>query len=166
MPTLNTADCAALIETLTKVAADAAQTILDLAATAKARIKAQEATVQNVLRHCLATSLQLLHPMMPFITEELWTHVAGNGSLLVTHSFPLVHGSLNDPAAEAQMQLVQAITSAIREIQNRYPAAKGKPIVLQPRDAATQALIEKSRGIIEPLTSAQIASLSYAGIAR
>jgi valyl-tRNA synthetase len=124
---------------------------------AKARIKAQEATVQNVLRHCLATSLQLLHPMMPFITEELWTHVAGNGSLLVTHSFPLVHGSLNDPAAEAQMQLVQAITSAIREIQNRYPAAKGKPIVLQPRDAATQALIEKSRGIIEPLTSAQIA---------
>ncbi len=123
---------------------------------AKARIKAQEVTVQNVLRHCLATSLQLLHPMMPFITEELWAHVAGNGTLLATQAFPLVHESLHDPAAETQMRLVQAVTSAIREIQNRYPAAKGKPVVLQPRDSATQALIEKSRGIIEPLTNAPI----------
>jgi valyl-tRNA synthetase len=124
---------------------------------AKPRIKAQEPTVQNVLRHCLASSLQLLHPMMPFITEELWSHLANNGTLLATHSFPIVHNSLNDPAAEQQMQLVQSITSAIREIQNSYPSAKGKPVVLQPKDAATQALIEKSRTIIEPLCFATIA---------
>jgi valyl-tRNA synthetase len=129
---------------------------------AKPRIKAQEATVQNVLRHCLASSLQLLHPMMPFITEELWSHLAGNNTLLATHSFPLVHDPLNDPAAEAQMRLVQAVTTAIREIQNRYPAAKGKPVVLQPRDAATQALIEKSRTIIEPLANAAIGENSPA----
>jgi valyl-tRNA synthetase len=98
--------------------------------------------------------------MMPFITEELWSHLAANGTLLATQAFPHTHDSLNDPAAETQMRLVQSVTSAIREIQNRYPAAKGKPVVLQPKDAATQALIEKSRTIIEPLCFATIAENS------
>jgi valyl-tRNA synthetase len=63
-----------------------------------------------------------------------------------------------DGAAEAQLALIQGVTSAIREIQNRYPAAKGKDVIVVPRDGGTQRLIEESRGIIEALAGARIAA--------
>jgi valyl-tRNA synthetase len=66
----------------------------------------------------------------------------------------------SDAAAESQIAIIQSLTTAIREIQNRYPAAKGKEIIIQPRDAATQATIEKSKSIIEPLVGAKISENS------
>jgi valyl-tRNA synthetase len=131
---------------------------------AKARIRSGDAAVQSILLHCLETSLKLLHPMMPFITEELWSKLPRRTGLLINAPWPVETPltpspphTFRDPAAEAQLAVIQSVTSAIREIQNRYPAAKGKPVVLQPRDAATQATIEHSRLIIEALTAATIA---------
>jgi valyl-tRNA synthetase len=131
---------------------------------AKARIRSGDAAVQSILLHCLETSLKLLHPMMPFITEELWSKLPNRTGLLINAPWPAETPltpspphTFRDPAAEAQLAVIQSVTSAIREIQNRYPAAKGKPVVLQPRDAATQATIEHSRLIIEALTAAVIA---------
>ena len=127
----------------------------------KARIRAGDAAVQAILLHCLKTTLKLLHPVMPFITEELWGKLPtgapdGNPepsrSMLVSESWPTADASQRDTAAEQQMVLIQSVTSAIREIQNRYAAAKGKPVVFAPRDAATQALLNNSRTIIEALT--------------
>jgi len=139
----------------------------------KARIKAGDATVQSILLHCLRTSLQLLHPMMPFITEELWAKlpcggvegsrgqgVEGKVTLLINGPFPQADAALNDPAAEAQLAIIQQITSAIREIQNRYPAAKGKDAIIQTRTAELQAIIENSRAIIEPLAGIKLAEVS------
>jgi valyl-tRNA synthetase len=60
------------------------------------------------------------------------------------------------------LALIQSVTSAIREIQNRYPAAKGKDVILQPRDTATQGVLEASRGIIESLANSRIAENSPA----
>jgi valyl-tRNA synthetase len=124
---------------------------------AKARIRAGDALVQSILLHCLETTLKLLHPMMPFITEELWGKLPNHPSMLITAQWPTANSALLDTHAESQITLVQSLTTAIREIQNRYPAAKGKDIVLAPRDAATQATIDASRLIIEALTSAKIA---------
>ncbi len=141
----------------------------------KGRIKAGDATVQSILLHCLRTSLQLLHPMMPFITEEIWAKLppasiphVGPGiaipgletSLLINGPFPLADSTLNDAAAESQIAVVQQITSAIREIQNRYPAAKGKDAVIVPRTAELQGIIEKSRAIIEALAGIKLAEIS------
>ncbi|MCL2647150.1 MAG: valine--tRNA ligase [Phycisphaerales bacterium] len=128
----------------------------------KARIKAGDQTVQQILLHCLKTSLQLLHPVMPFITEELWSKLPIENrkskieNLLITSPWPPFDSAQLDSAAESQLSLIQSLTSAIREIQNRYPAAKGKPVILQPRNAATQSLIEQSRAIIESLAQVTI----------
>ena len=129
---------------------------------AKARIRSGDATVQAILLHCLRTSLQLLHPMMPFITEELWSKLPPEktGNLLINSPWPNADPAANDSAAEGQLALIQSVTTAIREIQNRYPAAKGKPVVLQPRDATTQQTLDASRSIIEPLTGATISENS------
>jgi valyl-tRNA synthetase len=132
---------------------------------AKSRLKAGDAQVQSILLHCLTHSLKLLHPVMPFITEELWsklppspgTAIPGpDGSLLITASWPAFEASQVDSAAESQIALIQSVTSKIREIQNRYPAAKGKDVIVRPRDEATRGLIEKSRGIIETLAGVHI----------
>jgi valyl-tRNA synthetase len=151
---------------------------------AKTRIKSGDATVQSILLHCLETSLKLLHPMMPFITETIWsklppgiTTTAENTPspgiatrlsspksipgptrpMLIAAPWPKTDHTKIDHAAEIQITTIQSITSAIREIQNRYPAAKGKDVILQPRDAAMQATIEQSRSIIEPLAGVKIA---------
>jgi valyl-tRNA synthetase len=142
---------------------------------AKARIKGGDATVQSILLHCLRTSLQLLHPLMPFITEELWSKLPAaatpssspgiaipgpTATMLITAPFPQANTTLSDPAAESQIAVVQQITSAIREIQNRYPAAKGKDAIVAPRNAELQAIIENSRAIIEPLAGIKLAQIA------
>ena len=53
--------------------------------------------------------------------------------------------------------MIQSVTTAIREIQNRYPAAKGKPVILQPQDATTRQTLDASRSIIEALAFTTIA---------
>jgi valyl-tRNA synthetase len=129
----------------------------------KARIKSGDKTVQQILLHTLRTTLRLLHPLMPFITEELWSKLPSENrnskieNLLITAPFPAADPSAIDRAAEQQVALIQSLTSQIRDIQNRYPAAKGKPVTLKPRDPATQQLIEQSRSIIEPLAQVTIA---------
>ncbi|HVX86621.1 MAG TPA: valine--tRNA ligase [Phycisphaerae bacterium] len=124
---------------------------------AKARIRAGDSTVQSILLHCLETSLKLLHPVMPFITEELWSKLPNRTSLLVTAPWPAADPAAADPAAETQIAIIQSITSQIRDIQNTYSAARGKPVVLAPRNAATQQAIEQSRLVIESLTGSPIA---------
>ncbi len=135
---------------------------------AKGRIKSGDAAVQSILLHCLETTLKLLHPMMPFISEAIWEKLRGAmpcgagaplGMLALT-PWPKADASLLDPAAESQIGVVQQITSAIREIQNRYPAAKGKDVVIKSNTTELQQIIEASRSIIEPLAAAKIAENS------
>ncbi len=130
---------------------------------AKARIRAGDLVVQSILLRCLETSLKLLHPIMPFISEEIWSKLPGRESMLITAAWPTADAGEVDSAAESQIGAIQLITSAIREIQNRYPAAKGKDVVLVPRDAGMQATIEASRLIIEPLAGVRIAENSPTG---
>jgi valyl-tRNA synthetase len=136
---------------------------------AKARIKGGDLAVQAVLLECLETVLKLLHPMMPFITEEIWGKLREGDTLkrelrtmLVMTAWPVADGGLLDAAAETQIAVVQEVTSAIREIQNRYPGAKGKAVVIRPKTAELAGIIETSRGIIEALAGAAIAENSLA----
>jgi valyl-tRNA synthetase len=62
----------------------------------------------------LAELVHLLHPIMPFITEALWRHLAGaDAGMLITAAWPR-HGGLGDAAAVAEMEWVIGLISAIR----------------------------------------------------
>jgi len=58
--------------------------------------------------------LVMLHPLMPFITEELW-HRRGHETSIALEAYPQYEGALNDPDAEREMKLLQDIVTAIRE---------------------------------------------------
>jgi len=74
---------------------------------AKAETRAMTAWAIGALCH-------LLHPIMPYITEALWRHLAGEGAgLLIAAPWPL-HDGLGDPAAAAEMDWVVALIAAIR----------------------------------------------------
>jgi len=60
-------------------------------------------------------ALLLLHPLMPFITEELW-HRRGHETSIALEAYPLYDPALNDPEAEREMKLLQDVVTEIRGV--------------------------------------------------
>jgi valyl-tRNA synthetase len=79
---------------------------------------------RNVL-FVFETSLRLLHPLMPFLTEELWQRLGGQASGPVSVAlapYPEPEASLEDPAAEREMETVQNIITAARNLRAEMKA--------------------------------------------
>ena len=117
----------------------------DAAATAETR-----ATAAWVLDLCL----KLLHPVSPFITEELWDKLAEFGppreGLLITTSWPIAPDSWVDPEAEAEIGWLIGLVSEIRSIRaemNVPPAARA-PLTLAGAAPETRARLERHRDLI------------------
>ncbi len=75
----------------------------------------QRSTALAVLTHVLETSLRLLHPVMPFVTDALWQQLSGkaDGSIMTT-KWPVVEKRWIDREAEAHMALFKTVVTAIR----------------------------------------------------
>ena len=77
----------------------------------------------------LAQIVHLLHPIMPFVTEELWKTLAGEkGGMLITAAWPRYSPELADHAAMAEMEWVVALISAIRTVRSEMNVPAGKEI--------------------------------------
>src|SRR6059036_3750635 len=83
----------------------------------KPRLQGDDAeTAQTVLAYCFDTVLRLLHPVVPFITDELWQKIPGRTAdeLLPAADWPRPRKALADVAADAQFARVPEVISAIR----------------------------------------------------
>src|ERR671911_106006 len=70
----------------------------------KPRLYADDnADVSRFAVHVLAETLAVAHPVIPFVTEELWEHVPGTEGLLMGHAWPAADEALIDPEAEAEV---------------------------------------------------------------
>ncbi len=76
----------------------------------------QKKTAQNVLVHVLETSLRLLHPFMPFITEEIWQKLPKEGETIMTAPFPEFDPSRRDAEMEEELGLVMDVITGVRNI--------------------------------------------------
>ncbi len=106
----------------------------------------KEASVraQKVLGHVLSGSMQLLHPFMPFITEEIWQALPHEGPSVMVSQWPEYTDSLNFPAEEAEMEEIMA---AIRAIRNRrsemnVPPSKKAALIIATQKPALFAQAE------------------------
>ncbi len=69
--------------------------------------------VRAVLGHVLEVLLRLLHPITPFLTDELWTALTG-GTTVVTAPWPVADAALADADAEAVLGLLQGVVTEVR----------------------------------------------------
>jgi valyl-tRNA synthetase len=78
------------------------------------------ARTRRVLGHVLDQLLRLLHPVIPFVTEELWVALTGGGSVVVA-AWPSADSSYLDDAAEAELVALQRVVTEVR----RFRADQG-----------------------------------------
>mgnify|MGYP001279731322 CR=1 FL=1 len=81
----------------------------------------------NVLFNVLTTGLKLLHPIMPFITEEIYTHIQDKEETITTSKWPKYKEELRDKSAEENMNyIIEAIKSLrnVRTEMNVPPSRK------------------------------------------
>ncbi|GAI24517.1 unnamed protein product, partial [marine sediment metagenome] len=87
--------------------------------------EAKEAARQ-VLVYVLDRTMRLLHPFMPFVTEEIWQHLPHEGEALIVAPWP--EAGPVDEAAEAEMALIMEIVRAIRNARAEYKVEPGQCI--------------------------------------
>jgi valyl-tRNA synthetase len=112
------------------------------------------AETQAMTAWVLAQTLHLLHPLMPFITEEVWQQLAGaDAGMLITSRWPDLAPDLYDPAAADEMEWVVAAISVIRANRNEVnvPAGARLLLLVKDADAAAFARIDRHREHIQRL---------------
>ncbi|MGO4738946.1 valine--tRNA ligase [Bosea sp. 2KB_26] len=134
----------------------------------------ERAETQATVAHVIDLICQLLHPFMPFLTEELWAVKAGEGAprklakgdaaLVCLTRWPELAGLANE-AAEAEIGFVVDLISDIRSVRSEtnVPAGAQAPLVLVKASAATRATIEAWAPMIERL--ARVSAISFAEVA-
>ncbi|MCB1356312.1 MAG: class I tRNA ligase family protein, partial [Maritimibacter sp.] len=114
------------------------------------------ATMAWVIDQCLI----LLHPFMPFITEELWGEIADRPNLIVHEDWPGYGAELIDPAADREMNWVIRLIDEIRSAraQMHVPAGLKIPMIRRESDDAGRTAWETNSALI--MRMARIDSLA------
>ncbi|MDA3129987.1 valine--tRNA ligase [Aliibacillus thermotolerans] len=101
---------------------------------------------RSVLAYVLDQTMRLLHPMMPFITEEIWQHLPHEGESITVASWPTVRKEWIDQEAVQDMELLQSVIHAVRNTRAEMNVAPSKPIDLQIKAANAEVLTRLERG--------------------
>jgi valyl-tRNA synthetase len=112
---------------------------------AKLGMEARRESVAATLHHVLEAALRMAHPMIPFITEEIWQKLpkrAGAPDSIVIAEWPRAETDRLDPGAEAEMDLLQSVVLEIRRFRHEHKIGPRQQIAAVVRaDPEHQALI-------------------------
>ena len=125
-------------------------------------------STRAVLVYCLDHILRLLHPFMPFITEEIWQKlpITRPAESICLAPYPEVNRRLDDPSAEAEMKpLIEAI-DGLRAIRGESNLAPGLKLAahIQTNNAQNRATLEKWRSYLMPLAGLSLVQITAPGI--
>lgn len=114
----------------------------------------QKATIARAFR-IYETALRMLHPFMPFITEELWWNIfhREEGESVMIEPWPTVNKKKINPEAENQIASIQNIISAVRSIRGEMnvPPGKETELHLKTEDSSNLDIIQKFSAYLERL---------------
>lgn len=91
-----------------------------------------KSTAKAVLVYVMSNTLKLLHPFMPFITEEIWQTLPHSGDSIMISDWPVYSDALNFKADETEMERVMTAIKAVRNRRsemNVAPSKKAKVII-------------------------------------
>ena len=116
----------------------------------------RKAEVRRVLLSVMEASLRLAHPLMPYLTEEIWQTLAPklniSGETIMLAQYPVADQALINEQAEADMQWLQGLIGAVRNIRGEMGLGNARllPVLLQNTTDVEKAQISR----IEPLFKA------------
>jgi valyl-tRNA synthetase len=113
--------------------------------------KGAKHTTRSILAYVLDQTMRLLHPFMPFITEEIWQALPHQGESITVSEWPKVRAELSDEGAADEMKLLVDIIRAVRNIRAEVntPMSKQIKLAIKAKDEATLERLEKNRSYIE-----------------
>ncbi|MGH7776304.1 MAG: valine--tRNA ligase [Candidatus Dormibacterales bacterium] len=119
---------------------------------AKPRLRDGDPAARAVALHTLDVVLRLLHPFMPFVSEELWHRLPGPRDHLVRESWPEPDERFLDRRAEAEMEGLVAVVEEIRSARRSVgaPPRGGRLVV--------RNLGEDQRAVLEPMAAVEVAA--------
>ena len=106
---------------------------------------------KSVLVHVLDQSLRLLHPIMPFVTEEIWSKLPHEGESLVVAEYPVVHEEWLDEKATTGMETLKELIRSVRNIRAEVntPLSKSITLLIQTHDSAIEHFLLENKNYIE-----------------
>ncbi|HBQ29169.1 valyl-tRNA synthetase [Peptococcaceae bacterium SCADC1_2_3] len=115
-------------------------------------------TAQYVLVEVLRGTLEMLHPFMPFITEEIWQRLPHQGNTIMQAKWPVENVKWIRPQAQAQVEVIMNVVKAIRHIRSEMhipPGKKAEAIIITPADEVA-TLLDRWSFYVENLAQCQV----------
>lgn len=108
-------------------------------------------TARSVLAYVLDRTLRLLHPLMPFITEEIWQHLPHEGESITRAQWPEMREEFDDADAVRDMALLKDVIRSVRNIRAEVNVPLSKKVELQIRakDDEVRTRLENNRHYLE-----------------
>jgi valyl-tRNA synthetase len=126
--------------------------LADLGDTLTPDQRADLRTARVIAWRVLEGILRLLHPFMPYVTEELWQALPHDGELLATAAWPKAKKAWFDADAERQVGFLQELVVAVRNLRVENGLAPGKLVPVTVRGTSAQLdLLDALAGQIKPL---------------
>ncbi len=129
----------------------------------KARLYGDDAgdreIAQQVLAEVLKGTMELLHPFMPFITEDIWQRLPNSiAKTIMKANWPVCREALVDKKAEQDMEALMGIIRSIRHIRSEMniPLGKKAEVILEIQDNNTREMVEQWFFYIEVMASAKV----------
>ncbi|MXO79711.1 valine--tRNA ligase, partial [Paenibacillus sp. OT2-17] len=101
---------------------------------------------QSVLAYVLDRTLRMIHPFMPFISEEIWQHLPHEGETITLAAWPVYDPAFEDKDAVAEMNLLIDVIRAVRNIRAEVnvPMSKKIELLIKPGDQAVLDTINRN----------------------
>lgn len=100
---------------------------------------------RSVLSYVLERTMRMLHPYMPFVTEEIWQNLPHVGETIVTSAWPEVEEAYMFEESKQAMQYVVEIIKAVRQARSEVntPLSKAIPIYIKTKDAEIKQMLDE-----------------------
>ncbi|GAV21660.1 valine--tRNA ligase [Carboxydothermus pertinax] len=114
-------------------------------------------TAREVLYWVLKTTLELLHPFMPFITEEIWQKLPHEGKTIMLAPWPTVKVEYNNPDAVKEMSSLMEVIREIRRLRAEVnvPPSKRGEVILVTADSSLRSLLNENSWAISALAQSE-----------
>lgn len=106
---------------------------------------------QNILCYVLDQTLRLMHPIMPFVTEEIWLSMPHDGQSLVTAAYPVFKEELVDEDADRQMSVLIELIKAVRNTRAEVnaPMSSAIDLLIKTKDEEVKAMLEANKDYLD-----------------